>query len=268
MSNFNFSSLQEQSVAQSTATSQSGDILDFDAILSSFNNPPSLTNSPFSIMSSSSSPQQQVITPQLLHSDTNDLLADFPLFGGGVEGVDLESLQAHPPERSIDASVFDGFSSLFNDASEQKSLCKPSVSPPCSKSRSSSVQSKKSQVQMSDPIQPRKYSSASATSRKKIPAAFETRAEVGTKRGRDDADGDVPTDIQDAIEAKRRQNTLAARKSRERKRNELAHLESQVEQLVEKNANLTRRIDGVAKVEEELRLVRLENETLKRALQL
>ncbi|TIA74390.1 hypothetical protein E3P92_01252 [Wallemia ichthyophaga] len=269
MSDFNFSTQYEHSVAQSGATSQSNDLIDFDALFSSFKQPPSLTNSPFSITSSSSSPQQQLVTPQLLHSDTNDLLGGFPLFGGSAEGIDPETVK-HPPEHPIDTSVFDGFSSLLKEASEQNDLYnKPSVSPPpCDKSRSSTIQSKRYKVGMSDPIQPRKYSSASATSRKKVPAAFESRVEGNSKKRSRGTVDDVPSDVQDAIESKRRQNTLAARKSRERKRNELSYLESQVEQLVEKNAHLTSRIECVAGLEEELRLVRLENEALKGALQL
>ncbi|TIA92523.1 hypothetical protein E3P99_00599 [Wallemia hederae] len=288
MSTYEFT--QPQPLAPAQAPGQAPDLLDFDALLNSFNNPPSLTNSPFSNVSSS--PEQQLITPQMLHSDTNDMLSGFPLFGGGSEqGVDIEalkqsSLQDAQAQGPIDASVLDGFTSLFNTVGapppapasaihaspdSDKDMFKPSLSPPpSSKSRSSSVQSKRSKVQMSDPIQPRKYTSASATSRKKIPAAFESRVEGGTatKRGRDEVDDAVPVDVQDAIEAKRRQNTLAARKSRERKRNQLADLEAQVEQLMEKNADLTSRIEGVERLEEELRLVRLENESLKRAMQL
>ncbi|CAK5261811.1 unnamed protein product [Mycena citricolor] len=65
------------------------------------------------------------------------------------------------------------------------------------------------------PTQKRSYVTPSATSRKAVPAAF------AKKRAHSDAFGDeelvaIPGE-QDAIEHKRRQNTLAARKSRKRK---------------------------------------------------
>ncbi|EJD50565.1 hypothetical protein AURDEDRAFT_24933, partial [Auricularia subglabra TFB-10046 SS5] len=87
------------------------------------------------------------------------------------------------------------------------------------------------------PTQTRTYLSDSKTSRKEIPAAFQGKAK---KRQRDEMldEDDVPADIQDAIEAKRRLNTLAARRSRQRKaqtalENEerIANLSNQVEQL-------------------------------------
>ena len=84
------------------------------------------------------------------------------------------------------------------------------------------------------PIQPRKYVTPSTTSRKVVPAAF------AKKRARSQAfddEDEVATDAQldagdlDAIEAKRRQNTLAARRSRKRKLEYQRDLESNNERL-------------------------------------
>ncbi|KAH9949805.1 hypothetical protein B0H21DRAFT_726048 [Amylocystis lapponica] len=84
------------------------------------------------------------------------------------------------------------------------------------------------------PIQTRKYVTPSATSRKEVPAVF------AKKRSRSQAFGDeedqlldrdslAPSDV-DAIEAKRRQNTLAARRSRKRKLEYQRELEQGLEQ--------------------------------------
>lgn len=239
--------------------------LDFESLLNSFS-PPSLTNSPFSSMSS---PEQQLITPQMLHNDTNDMLAGFPLFGAQTD-VKVEPTDEYVNPLPSD-SVFEGFSSLFNKdtlnaaTSPKEDSHQPSLSPaPNSKTRSTAQSAKRTKVSMQDPIQPRNYSSASATSRKKIPAAFESR--LDKKRGREEVEDDVPLNVKDAIEAKRRQNTLAARKSRERKRKELETLEGQVNELQMQNRSLVDQVERYKGIEEELRLLRMENENLKNAL--
>lgn len=96
------------------------------------------------------------------------------------------------------------------------------------------------------PTQQRTYTSESATSKKKIPAAFEARQTKAKKRkgskgkGVEDEDeesaaqagsstGDLPPSLEDAIKAKRLANTVAARRSRHRK---LAHLQG-LESLVD-----------------------------------
>lgn len=89
-------------------------------------------------------------------------------------------------------------------------------------------------VPMDAPIQTRKYVTPSATSRKEVPAVFAKK-----KRSRSSAFGDEedqmidisqldPNDL-DAIEAKRRQNTLAARRSRKRKLEYQRELEASVD---------------------------------------
>lgn len=90
-------------------------------------------------------------------------------------------------------------------------------------------------VAIDDPIQPRKYITPSVTSRKDVPA-------FARKRSRSQAFGDeedqldketiqLPTNPvpQELIEAKRRQNTIAARRSRQRKLEYQRELENQVE---------------------------------------
>lgn len=100
-------------------------------------------------------------------------------------------------------------------------------------------------VPMDAPTQTRQYLSDSKTSRKEIPAAFQNKAR---KRQRDEMldDDEVPDDIQDAISAKRRLNTLAARRSRARKaqtalENEerIGELTSQVEYLQQELVRVT-----------------------------
>lgn len=100
-------------------------------------------------------------------------------------------------------------------------------------------------VPMDAPTQTRQYLSDSKTSRKPVPAAFQNKAR---KRQHEELldDDDVPEDIQDAISAKRRLNTLAARRSRARKaqtalENEerISGLENTVEQLRQELVRVT-----------------------------
>jgi hypothetical protein len=93
-------------------------------------------------------------------------------------------------------------------------------------------------VSIDAPTQPRKYTIPSATSRKDVPAVF------ARKRARSQALGDEQDELEDdsyqlppnpteqeLIEAKRRQNTIAARRSRKRKLEHQRELEDQVEGL-------------------------------------
>jgi len=98
-------------------------------------------------------------------------------------------------------------------------------------------------VPMDAPTQPRQYLSNSKTSRKDVPAAFQNKAR---KRKHDEDEDDIPDDIQDAIAAKRRLNTLAARRSRARKaqtaiENEqrLDEMQSQMEHLQQELVRVT-----------------------------
>ncbi|EGN93964.1 hypothetical protein SERLA73DRAFT_145018 [Serpula lacrymans var. lacrymans S7.3] len=91
-------------------------------------------------------------------------------------------------------------------------------------------------VPIDAPTQPRKYVTPSVTSRKEVPAIF------ARKRARSQAFGDEEDQLnedvvinssmteQEQIEAKRRQNTIAARRSRKRKLEYQRELEDNVEQ--------------------------------------
>ncbi|TFK90552.1 hypothetical protein K466DRAFT_644400 [Polyporus arcularius HHB13444] len=88
-------------------------------------------------------------------------------------------------------------------------------------------------VPMDAPIQQRKYVTPSATSRKEVPTAWlkKKRARSQAFGEEDELEEDInlaPGDM-DAIEAKRRQNTLAARRSRKRKLEYQRELEMAVE---------------------------------------
>lgn len=122
-------------------------------------------------------------------------------------------------------------------------------------------------VPLDAPTQPRQYVTPSATSRKVVPAAFAK----GKKRARSEVDGgggddadlstlpegiaDLDPNTQDAIEVKRRQNTLAARRSRQRKLEHVRELEDTVERITQDrdmwmsrayNAEEKLRVNGIA----------------------
>ncbi|KAI0086952.1 hypothetical protein BDY19DRAFT_893767 [Irpex rosettiformis] len=79
------------------------------------------------------------------------------------------------------------------------------------------------------PIQARKYLTPSVTSRKEVPAVFAKKRSRSQALGDDDDDLQLDSQDMDAIEAKRRQNTLAARRSRKRKLEYQRELEAMVE---------------------------------------
>ncbi|PIL22681.1 transcription factor [Ganoderma sinense ZZ0214-1] len=88
-------------------------------------------------------------------------------------------------------------------------------------------------VPVDAPIQPRKYVTPSATSRKEVPTAWlkKKRSRSQAFGEEDELEEDVSLNVgdMDAIEAKRRQNTLAARRSRKRKLEYQRDLEASVE---------------------------------------
>ena len=87
-------------------------------------------------------------------------------------------------------------------------------------------------VPVDAPIQPRKYVMPSQTSRKELPATFARKRARSQAFGEDDGDdvADGPTlSEEDAIKAKRLQNTLAARRSRKRKLEYQRELEDALE---------------------------------------
>jgi len=91
-------------------------------------------------------------------------------------------------------------------------------------------------VPLDAPTQPRKYATPSATSRKELPAVFAKKRARSHAFGEDDDDlleEPLPPNAteKEQIEWKRRQNTLAARKSRKRKLQHQMELEETVERL-------------------------------------
>jgi hypothetical protein len=92
-------------------------------------------------------------------------------------------------------------------------------------------------VPLDAPTQPRKYTTPSSTSRKELPAVFARKRSRSQALGDDDDElGEEPlppnATEKEQIEWKRRQNTLAARKSRKRKLQHQMELENTVEQLM------------------------------------
>lgn len=82
------------------------------------------------------------------------------------------------------------------------------------------------------PIQGRKYVAESATSRKELPAVFARKRKRASSEldNEEDLLGAPPTNAElSAIEAKRRQNTLAARRSRKRKLEHQRDLETTID---------------------------------------
>jgi hypothetical protein len=91
-------------------------------------------------------------------------------------------------------------------------------------------------VPIDAPTQPRKYVIPSATSRKEVPSVFAKKRSRSTAFGEEDDDFNEPPLPPDAtekeqIEYKRRQNTVAARRSRKRKLQYQQDLEEKVERL-------------------------------------
>jgi hypothetical protein len=94
-------------------------------------------------------------------------------------------------------------------------------------------------VSLDAPTQPRKYLTPSATSRKEVPAVFAKKRTRSAAFGADEEDeleeGPLPPNAteKEQIEWKRRQNTLAARKSRKRKLQHQLELEEKVQSLTQ-----------------------------------
>lgn len=101
------------------------------------------------------------------------------------------------------------------------------------------------------PTQPRHYTTPSATSRKEIPAVFlkkRQRAEMGDEE--DELLEPLPPNAteREQIEYKRRQNTLAARKSRKRKLMHQQELEAKVDKLQNEVTTWQTRCDVLSKL--------------------
>nr|WHL46210.1 bZIP transcription factor [Pleurotus ostreatus] len=159
---------------------------------------------------SSEKSSQPVVPPLPDHSQWYTMSPDTPL---------LDLAPASYPSPALDSS-------------------KPIAPPPRRKSTATGTRKNitpDTLVPLDAPTQPRKYITPSVTSRKEVPATFLR------KRGRSQAfndDDEMPEDApgpnateKEQIEWKRRQNTLAARKSRKRKLEHQQQLEDQVQAL-------------------------------------
>ena len=173
-------------------------------------------------------------SPALL--DNDEVYTNAPLFGDEAlfEPLTFEKLNADRRGSTIDSLSLrpspgapDSPSSISPDSSTggrgKKSAGKQAAKTPRRKSVPTGTRKNvtpESLIPVNAPIQSRKYVTDSATSRKELPAVF------ARKRKRVSVDLDEEEDILaapptvnelSAIEAKRRQNTLAARRSRKRK---------------------------------------------------
>ncbi|KAJ7745213.1 hypothetical protein DFH07DRAFT_749040 [Mycena maculata] len=179
----------------------------------------------------------------LIDSDNYDPNA--PLFGDAFLTPDAEvSQQQQPKLPNTDGLLTFSPSTPALDAIEPASTVFPRhgpVVPPSPVSRRSGVTGTRKNLKpealipLDAPTQKRNYRTASATSRKVVPAAFKKR--LHSAAFGDDADdeelGELSPTASEAetIEYKRRQNTLAARKSRKRKLEHQYMLEKEVEKL-------------------------------------
>ena len=186
-------------------------------------------------------------SPAIFDADNFDM-GGVPLFGGdglGLSGA-LESTKPAPPLPH--PSFFDNMITMSptSPSLDPSSLHPspqthplPTPSTPGRRPRKSLPTGTRKNitpdalVSMDAPIQPRKYVTPSATSRKEVPTAWlkKKRARSQAFGDEDELEEDVnldPGDL-DAIEAKRRQNTLAARRSRKRKLEYQRELETTVE---------------------------------------
>jgi hypothetical protein len=179
--------------------------------------------------------------------DTGEL-PDMNLFGGLFEPLSISKPHAPPPLPVENMYTISPITPSLDPTSLYASPRLPSTPfpssqppPPAPRRKSTATGTRRnltpdSLVPFDAPTQPRKYATPSATSKKEVPAVF------AKKRARSQAFGDDEDELpeeplppnateKEQIEWKRRQNTLAARKSRKRKLQHQLELESAVERL-------------------------------------
>lgn len=192
-------------------------------------------------------------SPAIVDSDDFGF-GEVPLFGDslGFEAA-LQSIKAVPPTLAVQHPLsFDGLytmpspetpsldpsslNSSVNVTPATANFATPSFKAPTRRKNPPTGTRKnitpEALVPYDAPIQSRKYITPSATSRKEVPAVFAKKRARSQAFGDDDEeDEDMPIDPNDvdAIEAKRRQNTLAARRSRKRKLEYQRELEASVD---------------------------------------
>lgn len=188
-------------------------------------------------------------SPALL--DNDEVYTNAPLFGDeplfetlSFEklNVDSRGLPHNPLSLKSSPETPDSASSVSPGPSasgrSKKSAGKQAMKSPRRKSAPTGTRKNvtpESLIPVDAPIQDRKYASESATSRKELPAVFarkRKRASAELDEEEEDILAAPPTVAElSAIETKRRQNTLAARRSRKRKLEYQRELESAMENL-------------------------------------
>ncbi|KAH8091008.1 hypothetical protein BXZ70DRAFT_898993 [Cristinia sonorae] len=199
-------------------------------------------------------------SPAIVDSDSFGDYGDMPLFPDGLLVSGPPQIKASFVPAPVSAMANLDFTGMYTMPSPNTPALDPSslhpspqmgvesMSPPkpaAPRRRSAPTGTRKnvtpeSLVPYDAPIQPRKYVVPSATSRKEVPAVFARKRSRSRAFGEGDEDeldeeasaNVTPADL-DAIEVKRRQNTLAARRSRKRKLEYQRELEDGMER--EKN---------------------------------
>jgi len=160
--------------------------------------------------------------------------------------LDQMAVAASPHSSSLDPVSLDSSPQSRAASTSARSVSKPRSTAPSTKGRRKSTPTgtrknvtPDSLIPVSAPIQSRNYVVPSATSRKELPAVFARKRKRSLAFGAEDEEevavavdpsAAPPTASElDAIEAKRRQNTLAARRSRKRKLEHQKELEGAVE---------------------------------------
>lgn len=210
-------------------------------------------------------------SPAIVDADDFGFGPDTPLFGDAARfAAAIEPVKAAPPVPAVHHPVdFDGLYTMSPDtpALDPSSLqtsplatpMTPSIDTPAPapypRRRNAPTGTRKNitpeaLVPYDAPIQPRNYVTPSSTSRKAVPAAFAKKRARSQAFDDDELADDAPVDPNDldAIEAKRRQNTLAARRSRKRKLEYQRQLEDNVERLSDEKEAWKRRAEALEAV--------------------
>lgn len=181
-----------------------------------------------------------ILTSPLLDDFGGDSYGEFPSLFDDFDAI-------CPPSKTVESRnlLQPDFDQMYQispdtpmfDTPATSLLSSPSYHPPQRKSNVNGTRKNitpESLVPVDAPTQQRKYLTPSATSRKVVPAVF------ARKRARAAAFGDEQDELEDVvitpsmseheqIEAKRRQNTIAARRSRKRKLEYQRELEESIE---------------------------------------
>lgn len=177
-----------------------------------------------------------IMTSPLMGDFGNDSFGEFPsLFSEFNEAMSKPDLPNLDKMYSLETP-----NTPFIDSPNASPFSRKLVPLPSAKRKSNVTGTRKnltpqSLVPIEAPTQSRNYLTPSATSRKELPATFRRkRPRTGGPGDEEDQlveEGQVPTlSEQEQIEAKRRQNTVAARRSRKRKLEYQRELEESLEQ--------------------------------------